>query len=430
MNTISKITSWRDSKFTTRFILLFSISLICCLIQKPIVFIQAIEDTNVKVAFPIQKGFSELDKHGNYTGYTYDYLDDLNIIAKNELQNFFYQNAFQIEDLSFISYMKANSDQFILILLIIILIFALLFILYCNYNYKRRSQKIALEKQRYEQISELSNEFFFEYNIIDDQLILPEKSANFLGCLKEISLLRKDYLDILDFLPKEEMDIFTYIAQAQEGTEELLFHLPNHTLRWLRIISKIIFNEHGNPTYYIGKIVDIQEEKEQHNALLEKSKRDSLTQIYNAATSHELIADYIRTSTSTFAGTLFIIDIDFFKDINDTYGHYIGDYVLTEFAKILTTTFHKDDIIGRIGGDEFIVFIKKIVDSTFLEEKCELLRKKVNHIQNESSTYNITISIGATIAYSGQDYNKLYQTADQALYMVKNKGRNHYNIIY
>lgn len=112
------------------------------------------------------------------------------------------------------------------------------------------------------------------------------------------------------------------------------------TFHWIRITSKIIYNDRKIPMYVIGKIANIDSEKEEKNRLLDKVQRDSLTNIYNAAYIRKLTTQNLL-NLSTEKGALLIIDIDYFKSINDTYGHLVGDKVLIDVAKVLEKCFAK-----------------------------------------------------------------------------------------
>lgn len=347
-------------------------------------------------------------------------------ISENELQNFLYKNAFQKNEVTFFSYLKENPWYTFLAILVIILLFISVSLFWNAHHYKKSNEKNKLENQRYEQISELSNEFLYEYNILQDTLKLPEKCANFLGCEKVINHLEKNVIQTI--LDVNQRELFQYITLKQDGEKEILFHLPDGKTHWLKIISKTILNHNKTPIYSIGKIVDIQKEKEKQNLLLEKSQKDSLTNIYNAATSRTLIHDFLTSTTQEAIGALFILDIDYFKTINDNFGHYTGDFVLVQIATILNHIFRKEDIVGRLGGDEFIVFVKGIHTTDILEKKCTLICEKTKEIKIEEQPHMISVSIGVSICKPNQDYNELYKQADNALYVVKKRGRNGFEI--
>lgn len=121
-------------------------------------------------------------------------------------------------------------------------------------------------------------------------------------------------------------------------------------------------------------------------------------------------------------GVIAMIDIDYFKSINDVYGHPFGDKILAQLALILQSSIGENDFVGRYGGEEFVVILnsKNLVNSLI---QLDQIRKKVEHyFQNPN--YNITISIGAAGFSEEDSISKKLKEADWALYHVKESGRN------
>ena len=123
---------------------------------------------------------------------------------------------------------------------------------------------------------------------------------------------------------------------------------------------------------------------------------------------------------------MFVLDIDNFKKINDTMGHAFGDEVLSDLGKRISANFRVSDIIGRTGGDEFIIFLKALKDdSNTLREAQKLVNFFKNFQVGEYVKYSATASIGAAVfPADGADFDTLYKAADQALYKAKKRGKN------
>lgn len=155
------------------------------------------------------------------------------------------------------------------------------------------------------------------------------------------------------------------------------------------------------------------------------SKTDALTSLYNHRTFH----DYIDTLLSqhklySFQIQLAIIDIDNFKKVNDTYGHWSGDIVLKEVASIITQTITPDDFAARYGGEEFaIIFIGKPLSDTLrmLEILREAISKKTFEVLENDS---VTVSIGVCNYLNTDNKELLFKGADTALYSAKTSGKN------
>ena len=124
-----------------------------------------------------------------------------------------------------------------------------------------------------------------------------------------------------------------------------------------------------------------------------------------------------------------ILDLDNFKQINDQYGHYFGDRVLCEVSDQLRKLFRSSDILGRIGGDEFLVFMADIDDRRSAADKAEAILLNIRQIhRQERIPTPVTCSIGiAVYPEDAQDYDGLYQCADHALYEAKNQGKSKFS---
>lgn len=147
-------------------------------------------------------------------------------------------------------------------------------------------------------------------------------------------------------------------------------------------------------TIYLGYIRDITLEKAKEKSLRQQAQRDSLTLLYNNMTGKALIDQYLREKDPYSSCGLLVIDVDFFKNVNDRYGHLFGDKVLQELAHLLQTLFSKKDILVRAGGDEFLVFLKDVDHATLLN-KTRQLSESVRKIPFSENDYCLTCSIGA-----------------------------------
>ena len=122
-----------------------------------------------------------------------------------------------------------------------------------------------------------------------------------------------------------------------------------------------------------------------------------------------------------------ILDVDAFKSVNDNYGHAVGDKVLENLGLLFKNHFRQSDIVGRIGGDEFIILIQ---DENIAESRIQSLLQKVNELKiEELKDFKLSISIGIAFApKDGTTFMELYRHADQALYQTKRTGKNNYKI--
>jgi diguanylate cyclase (GGDEF)-like protein/PAS domain S-box-containing protein len=171
---------------------------------------------------------------------------------------------------------------------------------------------------------------------------------------------------------------------------------------------------------------DISEKKKAEQKILQLAYYDTLTQFPNRKKLMEYIYSLISNNENNFA--LFFIDLDNFKNINDTLGHYAGDFTITKVAHRLKTIINTKNIIGRLGGDEFIIIQKNIESKTevkkLAEKICNLLKPCINYLENE---LYVSASIGISIyPYDGNNIAALMKNADTAMYVCKKNGGNGY----
>lgn len=172
---------------------------------------------------------------------------------------------------------------------------------------------------------------------------------------------------------------------------------------------------------FIAKIVD----KKQKSELQLKADTDLLTGLTNKAATIRMIKEYMAQNPNG-TGVLFVIDIDNFKKINDTMGHAFGDEVLKELGHQLRGMFRALDVVGRFGGDEFMVFMSDVKDPAAIKRNGDRLRDFFRNFKaGEYVKYSVTASIGAAVfSEDGKDFESLFKTADKAVYVVKKRGKN------
>ena len=155
----------------------------------------------------------------------------------------------------------------------------------------------------------------------------------------------------------------------------------------------------------------------------EKAKVDALTGLLNKSTMQDLINMELTNPRLSISNAFIIVDLDYFKEANDTFGHDYGDIILKNFSDFLREIFRKEDYISRFGGDEFCIFLKN-VPINIVEMKAKMIKKRIHTVSTKS---NITASIGiAMVPANGNDYESIFKAADKALYYVKTNGKNNY----
>ena len=186
------------------------------------------------------------------------------------------------------------------------------------------------------------------------------------------------------------------------------------------LIQYIYVFDHEKLASVIGKIIDIDEQKSREERLEIKAAMDGLTRLYNRASAEERIGRLLREDS---CGTLILLDIDDFKTVNDRYGHDRGDEVLRTVAGCLRDAFRGDDVLGRIGGDEMLVYMRNSGEQEPAVRKLVEVQKRLNALPD--GWPQITLSAGiARYPTDGNDYSGLFHAADQAMYKAKRSGKN------
>lgn len=185
-----------------------------------------------------------------------------------------------------------------------------------------------------------------------------------------------------------------------------------------------ILNEEGHAMYYLAISRDTTELIHQTDYLEYQAYHDELTGIYNRAKFNE-IAELKLRQFEQFGKTFSLIvgDVDHFKQINDRYGHPVGDKVLQKIADQMVNSLRKDDVVARWGGEEFCILLD--TDAKSAVQVANFLREKLEKIDySESFAAPVTLSFGVAEIQPDQTFKQLYQQADQALYQAKLAGRN------
>jgi diguanylate cyclase (GGDEF)-like protein len=159
-----------------------------------------------------------------------------------------------------------------------------------------------------------------------------------------------------------------------------------------------------------------------------QAETDALTGLWNRSGFQRVVEDYLNGGERQ-AGAFMMIDVDYFKSVNDTYGHTAGDELLKACADAMRNVLRDTDILGRQGGDEFVVFCPGIKSAETAKQKAAQLAGAWKSITPDGSDKHITASIGiALTSPDGLQFQKLYDNADAALYRAKERGRNCYAV--
>lgn len=182
----------------------------------------------------------------------------------------------------------------------------------------------------------------------------------------------------------------------------------------------------GNPVAIFGRIKNIDAEKRERDELLHDSQTDPLCDVLNKITVEHVVEEALSTASPEAHFSFAIIDIDNFKAVNDTAGHLMGDQMLVTMATTLKSLVSEQGVVGRIGGDEFMVFQPCDADSQKqLEFGQRIIDKLAHDGAFEDETVRLHTSVGlACYPEDGTSFYELFKHADAALYLAKERGKN------
>ena len=273
---------------------------------------------------------------------------------------------------------------------------------------------------------------FYEIDIEDDIVI------------REYANRKKEsgkYSDVLEqFIEKRVLDQYQAYLRESCSLEYMKRCFQQQVYDY--IVEYEYIRNNGSP-YWVASELHLEEEKGIRKAFMtvrdidSKKRRelhleqqavfDALTQVYNRSAGIRKISTALETMQPEDISAFLILDLDNFKQVNDCLGHMMGDQVLIEVARIMKTHFRNYDVICRLGGDEFIIFIQKIPLEALDKIVRSFLRKLVLTYSSEGKEVTVSASVGAALApVHGTDFSQLYEKADSALYQVKNSSKNDY----
>lgn len=346
----------------------------------------------------------------------------INTISEEDSQAIINSNTLQKQPFSLGNFLRANPLETVVFLVAFFLLVIVLLLLFLRHRAKA-GKRLALELEKHFRIYALVSEYFFEYDFQDGRLMvtLPRE-----GGKPEIVELdfskplpgRKDWGRDGEFLD--------LIRSGRDGVWEMEAEFIDGKTHWVRIALETV-RDGGRPVYALGKINIIDGEKREKDTLQEKAQLDSLTHIYNAEACRLLVTERLARKAENEGSALLLLDVDHFKEVNDTYGHLRGDQSLEAVARLLQANAGEGDIVGRPGGDEFIVYLAHVEDTEMLEKRCGQLCEGLRSLL-VAGKIKLTASVGAVFCTGSLEYSALYELADQALYQTKRAGRDGYRI--
>ena len=289
---------------------------------------------------------------------------------------------------------------------------------------------LSEKMHRYEIILAQTENVLFEWDMRTDTISFSDTWEQIFG-FEPISGQVWHHLEHGSFFHPDDVEILgDAVSNLKNGSDYEMVEVRIATSKarylWCRFRASAIRNDAGELEKICGIIININAEKKSSQALQDRAERDALTRLLNKYAGRKQAEEYFARHAQGVSCALLMIDLDNFKPINDRYGHLFGDTVLTQVAQLLKKMFRNQDIIARVGGDEFMVLMRGVTDPNLLQERCrqltDLFRSTFGHLNEENP---LSCSVGIALSpRHGNSYMELFQRADQALYHAKAQGKN------
>ena len=325
-----------------------------------------------------------------------------------------------------------NYKQIGLFVGLLILLSLPMAFLFAKYNSKQQKEN---DKYKYNQdvllsLFDLSDVVLFNWNN-DEKWTVDSVSKSVFKLLgytqEEFETNKINYVDCihpddLKQVTQEHINSISYRAYYFEHKPYRLIK-KNADIKWILHSTVIVKDENNKIINFVGYLTDITDLKNTEIELKEISRTDRLTKVNNRLYTDDVLENqYYRFKRDAEACSVILVDIDHFKSVNDNHGHLVGDHVLVEFARILGVSIRKGDVLGRWGGEEFLI----ILPHTKLEEAMKLGEKlrKIIDINDFPTIGHMSASFGVSTFVEHSNVDILIDTADKALYESKKNGRN------
>lgn len=308
-------------------------------------------------------------------------------------------------------------------------------------NEQKERELKAVEEQRFYELMLSKSAIVYEINITKDAFLRGHESWDVVFGIQQSNQYSKMIFDFVEkCIHHDDIAAFNKVflrdnmlKAHQTGAKEIYCEYrqvdTTGEMRWYSCTMHMLEDSLTGDIMGFSYVLDIHEEKIKKLDLLFKAEHDALTELYNKATTQQLIQKYFESDEGKSGKhAFFMFDVDNFKKINDNLGHAFGDVVLSQVARKITELFREDDILGRVGGDEFVALMKNVSTEKRATAKAKELCRIIKETYSKAGKrYSISTSIGIALYRDhGCTYEELYRHSDSALYAAKENGRDQF----
>ncbi len=302
-----------------------------------------------------------------------------------------------------------------------------------NRRISQKNRQLAIKNQLFRIVLDQTQDIPFEADLASGEIKLYHGLQ---GRDREYDVIKdfspKGMIDAGRIMKKDEEEYSRFyeelIRKNEAASIVLQFNLEG-IWKWIRI--HILTADTMSVVGFLEEYNEQMDQKQKLETISQKTRTDYLTGLYSRETFILEMEQRLRErpSESGRIDAFFILDLDHFKELNDTLGHMMGDQALRETARRISSSIRKSDLAGRLGGDEFVLFIQDLPNASAMERCAGKLNKVLrNDWTKDGKTVHISASVGAAAAEKGMNFKELYERADRALYKAKEQGRDRYHI--
>lgn len=290
---------------------------------------------------------------------------------------------------------------------------------------RQTEEQLDSVNQYFTALQELSDDMLYRVDLSTKTLYRTSQQAEKFGIRSSMENYPHSILESGIIYPDDEKNYLDYGEKLLNGIisqVEIRLKPCDADFEYHRLTCYPVYGENGIVKEMFGKIVNIQLVRE----LEEKANFDALTNLLNKRAMLDFTSSVLQKSIDTENHALFFMDLDNFKGANDNLGHVFGDFLLKELGQRLKNSIRQQDLVGRVGGDEFVIFLRDVPNTDILLGKSKMLLSTISEdFFDGEIRHSIHGSLGVAVYPDhGTTYEELYHHADIALYNSKNKGKN------
>ncbi len=340
-------------------------------------------------------------------------------------------------------YLDAQQRRIVWMSIMLILVVLLVFsaFIYLILKLLKENEKIEKDNVRYAVTTQSSQTLVYEYDFNRRVIEFTGDTKFLFG--ENLHQLPLDWFNMIEErIHESERDLRSRLKKFIDSGEsiygsELRILAGEGEYVWYRLSGTLIKDKEGGaPLKLIGSLANVNAQIVHEQELKEMAETDLLSGLLNKVSMEKHITEWIKNASPNAKGAFYMLDLDNFKQVNDKIGHSAGDTAICDAANKINLVFSERDFIGRIGGDEFCVFLTlpETMDHDKIDEIIAEKAGVLNNILRETYTsgdvaVHVTSSIGISrFPEQADSYKELFKRADAALYHVKENGKNSFAI--